>query len=341
VENCIVSARRQARSRAPALSHSQWLVAALLVCTACGARTAFESDHSPASTPEPSGGSSGSNGSGGEGARPASWDQITWVDEFDQSVVYLWTGSATDTWVVTSAGPGLFYRDHWDGSRWTRTAGEDGSDRFGSEQIWGAGDRQAFAGSSKGLQRWSGNTWTNWQQTPACHAIGGSENNAIWCATESELWQFDAPQWAHQLMSGVAGIQASTRKDVWVWGIPGASHFDGVRWNLELAGAVRRVSASEPSNVWAVEAGDVLHSAGPGTGWTRENPTGSQIASVWSQSTTNTWVIGAGAVMRWNGSSWAIVPLPTQDEWLLISGSSEDVWLAGTLKLIHGRPTRR
>jgi hypothetical protein len=322
-------------SLARSLFSSQWLLA-LLLATACGARTAFEGDHS--SAPNPAAGGV----SGGEAPHLASWDQITWVDESDQSVVYLWTGSGTDTWAVTSAGEGSFFRDHWDGSRWTRTVGErDSRGYFGSEQIWGAQGRRALAGSPRSLERWSNNGWTDWQETPGCHAISGSAEDDVWCATESELWRFDGRQWLSQPMSGIRGIQARARSDVWAWGTEGARHFDGVRFWLELAGLVRHVSASEPTNVWAVRDGDVLHQAGPGSEWTRHNLTGSQIASVWSQSKTNTWVIGAGAVMRWNGSSWTQVPLPTQDEWLFISGSSEDVWIAGTQKLIHGRPTRR
>jgi len=312
-----------------------------LLSIACGARTGFESDSSSASTPE----SGGGGGGGGEAPRPASWDQITWVDIFDESVVYLWTGSGTDTWAVASAGvggAGSFYRDHWDGSRWTRTVSEhDQRGLFGNEQIWDAESRQAFAGSSKNLQRWSSNSWTDWLETPGCGVLGGSANDDIWCATESELWRFDGAQWLREPMTGIRGISSRARNDVWVWGTQGASHFDGVRWSLELKGLVRRVSASEPTDVWAVQDGNLLHSAGPGTEWTRQNPTGTQLAAVWSQSKTNTWIIGAGAAMRWNGSSWVTVPLPNQDERLLISGSSEDVWLAGTLTLLHGRPTRR
>jgi hypothetical protein len=101
------------------------------------------------------------------------------------------------------------------------------------------------------------------------------------------------------------------------------------------------VSASGPTDVWAVQDGNVFHSTGPGSAWSRQNPTGGLIASVWSESATNTWIVAAGAAMRWNGSSWAVMPLPFQDERLLISGSSEDIWIAGTLQLIHGRPTRR
>jgi hypothetical protein len=345
VENSIVSARRQTWSATLAVTCCPWLLA-LLFGAACGGRTALENYGSSATSGAPSGGSnsggSNSGGSSGQAARPASWDEITWLDVYEQSVVYLWTGSASNTWALTSAGGDSFHRDHWDGARFTRTVAErEQNNRFSSQQIWGAQERSAFSGSSESLQRWSGNAWVPWYITPACSTIGGSALDDIWCATENELWRFDGTEWQYQLMTGIVGIQARARNDVWIWGSNGASHFNGVRWNLELARSVRHVSASEPTNVWAVQDGDVLHSAGPGSPWSRQNPTGSQIAAVWSQSQTNTWIVAAGAVMRWNGSSWTLVPLPTQDEWLLVSGSSEDIWIAGTLKLMHGRPTRR
>ena len=308
---------------------------------ACGGRTAIDLDRSLPSEP-PAG------GAGGVSALPrVSWDEITWDTVLDRSAVYLWTGSPNDTWAVTSAGasdvPGLgaFYRDHWDGSGWARTVAEfDPSQRFGEQQVWAAPSGQAFSGSSRNGQRWSGQTWSDWPSAPNCRAFGGSAENDLWCATESELWRFDGAQWTHQTMSGIRGILANERDDVWVWGTEGAHHFDGTRWSVERMGLVRRVSASERTDVWALQDGDLFHSGGPGTIWTRQNPTGSQISGLWSEAKDNTWIAAAGAVMRWDGAAWTLVPLPTQDEWLLISGSHEDVWIAGTLMLIHGRPRR-
>jgi hypothetical protein len=318
------------------LTCAEWLVSVLL-CIACGGRTGVESERSLAPSQE-------AGGAGGGGAqRAVSWDQIIWDDSLNESVVYLWTGSVTNTWAVVSAsagGVGSFARDHWDGLRWSRTLNErDQSERFNAEQIWAADDQQAIAGSKQNLQRWPLAPWIDWQNTPGCRVIGGSATDDIWCATESELWRFDGANWTHQPMSGIRGILARARNDVWVWGTSGASHFDGLRWSLERADLVSAVSASEGTEVWALQDGDLLHSAGPGSGWTRQNPTGGSISGLWSQSKTNTWIVAAGAAMRWNGSTWQLVPLPNQDERLLISGSSEDIWIAGTLKLIHGRPT--
>jgi hypothetical protein len=192
------------------------------------------------------------------------------------------------------------------------------------------------------LQTWSGGSWANWFGTPNCDVLGGSAANDFWCARGSVLWHFDGATWTRaRLLDSIHGILAKARDDVWIWGPTGASHFDGTRWSSELNDSIRQISASGPRDVWAVRDGDVLHSTGPGTQWTSQNPTGAHIASVWSESSTNTWIVAAGAAMRWNGSSWTLMDLPMQDERLLISGSAEDIWIAGTQMLAHGRPACR
>jgi len=333
VKNCIVDARRRTRPANRLLARRQWLFAALL-SMACGGRTAIESERSP---------STQDSGQSGGGARYSlSWDRIIWEDDVvERAAVYLWTGSASDTWALFSDSAGSFQREHWDGVRWTRTVtANDPNARFDQAQIWGAASGRAFGGSGKSLQRWFGQGWTDWAGTPGCRAVGGSAEDDLWCATESELWRFDGTQWTHQSMGGIHGILARARDDVWVWGEQGASHYDGVSFRLDLGNSVKHVSASGPHDVWAVQDGNLLHSTGPGSVWTRQNPTGGQIASVWSESSDNTWIVAAGAAMRWNGSSWELMPLPMQDERLLISGSSEDIWIAGTQTLIHGHPSR-
>jgi hypothetical protein len=333
VKNSIVDERHRTRHGSCLALRDRWLFLTLLA-VACGGRTGIESDRAPSTQI-----------SGGAGGAPYSWswDQIVWDDPvIEGSVVYLWTGSAANTWLVAADGVGSFQRQHWDGTGWTRTvAASDPNAVFDEGQVWGSENSQAFGGSSKGLQRWLGTTWTDWRGTPECRVVGGRVADDVWCASESELWRLDGGHWTHQAMSGVLGILARARDDVWVWGERGASHFDGVSFRLELSGLVKHMSTSGPRDVWAVQDGNLLHSTGPGSAWTLQNPTGGQIASVWSEAPDNTWIVAAGAAMRWDGSSWQVMPLPMQDERLLISGSAEDIWIAGTQMLIHGHPTRR
>lgn len=322
--------------KAQPCSASAVVVACVLLSVGCGARTGFGSDLSSPSVP----------GTGGAATCSTNWDQITWDPTVEEAAVYLWTVSANDTWAVVSGdptGPQSFYRDHWDGARWTRTANDsDAGQRFENQQIWAADAALAFAGAPQRLQTWSGSSWTDWQGTPGCDALGGTAPSDFWCASTHVLYHFDGQSWTREpIAQSIQGLLAKARNDVWIWGSTGASHFDGTRWTVELSDPIKRISASGPSDVWAVRDGDLLHSTGPGRAWISQNPTGGRIASVWSQSSTNTWIVAAGAAMRWNGSSWAVMDLPMQDERLLISGSDADIWIAGTQMLAHGRPACR
>jgi hypothetical protein len=283
-------------------------------------------------------------GAGGAGPVVDPWEQLEWDAPREELVTYLWTASSTDTWAVLfgSDGRGSFYRDHWDGSSWTRTLDPTGNTGpFTDRQIWSAPNERAFACSIGTLQRWFGKNWLNWEATPDCRAIGGTAEDDIWCSNGAQLWHFDGKQWLPWMALDVQGILALARDDVWAWGSQGAMHFDGSSWKADLQDSVRSISANASNDVWAVQDGNLVHSDGPGTSWRRQNPSGSQIADVWSQSKTNTWIVAAGAAMRWNGSAWETVALPAQDELLLISGSDKDVWIAGTLKLLHGRVSGR
>lgn len=300
---------------------SSGLLALLMLGVACGGRTAAGGTEGRLSAP--------------------TWDEVEWDEPFDSVAVYLWSGGTGRTWAVMSVGVGdggAFHRERWDGESFNKTASEHNrAARFDDGQVWAAPTGLAFGGARQSLQRWSGSAWSDWTGTPACTAIGGTAEDDLWCATRDELWHFDGVTFAATKFAGVLGILALARDDAWFWGENGASHFDGVKWQTMLSGAVRVVSASAADDVLAVKDGDVWHCAGPATAWTRQNPTGALVSSVWSQSRTNTWIVAAGTAMRFDGSRWNPVSLPAQDEWLLIAGTGEDVWLGGTLKLLHGR----
>lgn len=299
---------------------STCLLALLLLSVACGGRTQV-------------------NGTGGR--PPADWTKIVWDEPFDSVAVYLWSGGVDRTWAVMSAGAGeggAFYRERWDGARFTRTESDrNAAARFDDEQVWATSTRVAFGGGTRSLARWSGSAWRDWSGTPACAALGGTAEDDIWCATRDELWHFDGVRFTPRAFGGVLGVFALARDDVWFWGEGGATHFDGNNWHTTLSGPVRTVSASASNDVWAVKDGDLWHCAGAEAPWTRQNPTGALVSSVWSLSETNTWIVAAGSAMRFDGAAWLSVALPARDEWLLVAGSTEDVWLGGTLKLLHGR----
>src|SRR6185369_11114514 len=134
-----------------------------------------------------------------------------------------------------SEKPRSFCGDHWDGARWTRTANDsDAGQRFENQQIWAADAALAFAGAPQRLQTWSGSSWTDWQGTPGCDALGGTAPTDFWCASTHVLYHFDGQSWTREpIAQSIQGLLAKARNDVWIWGSTGASHFDGTRWTVE------------------------------------------------------------------------------------------------------------
>lgn len=333
------------------------------LCAACGARAQIDLELTPTSggssnagggSPSASGGktSGGVSGAANGGSAvtetpPASWSRVAWDMIRDGQVVQLWTGSASDTWAVRFANGGAsganFFREHWDGKSWTVTSADNGVMHFGDQQVWGAPSGNAFGGGPR-VNRFSAGTWRALQTAPACSVVSGTAEDDIWCAYEapsgSELWHFDGNGWANSPGSWkISGIQAVARDDVWLWG-SALWHFDGKSWQIELDAPTRTVSANGREDVWAIpnSSTSLLRRGSRGAKWrTLDNPSGAQLSDIWSQAPNNTWIVGAGSVMRWDGVRWSAVQVPTQDEFLLISGSDRDVWIAGVLTLIHGR----
>jgi len=317
-----------------------WRLLFSLLCVACGGRTAVGIPSDDGAAGQPTSSTPSSGGTNGRAPSPT-WTHVEWDPPFDSTAVYLWSGSPTDAWAVMSAGAGnggAYFREHWDGVGWTRTASELSTPgRFEDRQVWGAPSGTAFGGATRNLQRWSGATWKNWEKTPGCAALGGTSNDDLWCSTTAALWRFDGVTWSSTALGGLRGVFARTRDDVWSWGSSGAWRLVDGTWQNMLVGNVRAVSTSAVDDVWAIQDGDLLHGTGTANVWARQNPTGASISAVWSQSKTNTWIVAAGSAMRFDGMTWAPLSLPVQDEWLLVAGSSEDVWLAGTQTLLHGR----
>jgi hypothetical protein len=265
----------------------------------------------------------------------------------DGQVVRLWTGSASNTWAVRFAkndsGSATFFREHWDGRSWAQTSGDDGAMQFGDQQIWGEPGGDAFGGGSR-LGRFTAGAWRSLPSAPACSSVSGTTENDIWCAYDtplgSELWHFDGKSWTQAGgFVKILGIQAVARDNVWLWG-SALWHFDGKSWSVELDTPTRTVSANRNNDVWAITNGSttLVRRVNAGSAWrTVDNPSGAQLSDVWSQSPNNTWIVGAGSVMRWDGVRWNAVQIPTQDEFLIIAGSDRDVWIAGVLTLVHGR----
>ncbi|GAA2404872.1 hypothetical protein GCM10010420_35660 [Streptomyces glaucosporus] len=172
--------------------------------------------------------------------------------------------------------------------------------------------------------------------------------DGVWGPVQTDplVWSFDGTQWT---VSGLAdgtrplnGVTATTAADAWAVGerwdkaqmldVPQLLRWDGTAWTNRTTGAdalsrPRQVSGTG-SNVWVV--GTAKHPAtGPavvrlnGSGWApvglpatlgadTELLTVQVVAAddVWVAGRTGTGTSRRSLVMRWNGSSWTVLPAP-------------------------------
>lgn len=136
-------------------------------------------------------------------------------------------------------------------------------------------------------------------------------------------------------LNGVAAISAS---DVWAVGHSGdpsytpyqtlTEHWNGTSWSIISSPSpgtyngndLTAVAAISSNDVWAVgwyqsgQYGQALTMHWDGTSWTVvPNPSNAMLYAITAISSNNVWAVGAQVILHWDGSSWstASFPLPT------------------------------
>ncbi|HYP39346.1 MAG TPA: S-layer homology domain-containing protein, partial [Chloroflexia bacterium] len=207
---------------------------------------------------------------------------------------------------------------HWDGTQWSlhslpRTASDeytmkvDGVTFVAANNVWAIGAGADFTdGDFIAIFRWNGTAWTvayrqNISAPSFLTDIEAVSANDIWAASSGLLLHWNGSQWS--AVSGPAGgvpygypsVAARAANDVWVIysstddppGPDRAIHWDGATWSSMTISNVTNprlndVVAISPTEVWAV--GSI-------------NPEGEFVAQP--------------LTMRWDGSSWQIIPTPS------------------------------
>jgi photosystem II stability/assembly factor-like uncharacterized protein len=162
-------------------------------------------------------------------------------------------------------------------------------------------------------------------------------------------------------------IWGSTDMDIWAGGVEQAvatgklngyvehSTDGGETWSRRsldpaMISVVQAVWAAPGAGVYLAgglsydgpQRGVLLHSADNGLTWTPEPlpQTGaSEITGIWGAGPRGIYVTGDhGTVLRWNGSSWAVLSSGTGEDLMGIFGTSlRDVWITGTHgTVLHG-----
>jgi hypothetical protein len=272
-----------------------------------------------------------------------SWDVVVSPNvapESDNVLTSVGCASESDCWSVGySSGDSFIQR--WDGNSWTIVAAPRNSSG-GSEALsnvictsasecWSTGNGEYefhinYPGTYYGtfIDRWNGSSWSI-STTPYFFPGSYTKLNSVACASPSDCWAVG---------DGYALIM----------------HWNGSSWSYVAAAplnppfvGLNGVTCSSASECWAV--GSTAHSANnyvaqtlierwDGVGWTvisSPNTSDTQpntLINVVCASGSDCWAVGyyvngngkhQALIERWNGTSWAIVPSPsngTQDNQL-------------------------
>ncbi len=250
--------------------------------------------------------------------------------------------SASDCWAVGYSFIGSVTQtliEHWDGTSWTivpspntsstRSNGLSGVTCVSASDCWAVGYASNGSLAETLIERWDG---TSWAIVPSPSPVApppfetlGTNLVSVTCVTASDCWAvgyyqeiiFDPPSgqsqtliehwdgisWtivtspntsstANNVLTAVACVSAS---DCWAVGAfsgaqlqePLVEHWDGNSWAIVAAPAPLGAGSSGLSGVTCVSASDC-----------------------WAVGHFSSILAGQTLIMRWNGTSWAVVPSP-------------------------------
>jgi hypothetical protein len=236
--------------------------------------------------------------------------------------------SPADVWavgsIVTPAGAGRSLIEHWDGTAWSvvpSPASEpaagvlDGIAAVSATDIWAVGYSNAAGSFDTLIEHWNGTAWS---------VVPGAPLLAT----------------GHNFLTGVAAVSAS---DVWAVGrmfrhpSPVIEHWNGTSWTQVAQpvngydSSLNSISAVAANDIWAVGEQNLNQTVTEhwnGTAWVLvPSPTittsnaQDTLSGVVALSHTDVWAAGSvleGFVttktlaLRWNGTSWHIVPSANQ-----------------------------
>lgn len=222
---------------------------------------------------------------------------------------YAWNGSydlpdgvcSTGGWCVEEKGPYPTAFAHvWSPTWSTPSAGD----------LWMTG-----ATTGNAVLRFQNNTWRGLIGLPTSTELGpisGTGPNDVWIGklrwngTKLQINAKAPPGSAPWFLSSTDGWSVGTS----------AWHWDGTDWTAFATGTVKTLTAVHgfaSNDVWALANQELRH--WDGTAWNAAPvalPAGAGLstAKLGGSSSTNLWVVDAGAAYRFNGSSWSTITSP-------------------------------
>lgn len=237
--------------------------------------------------------------------------------------------SNNDAWAVGTAGyqqgTVLPLVRHWDGKSWTMVTALTTKDVYlgdvsasSASNVWISGAQIHGRNPRFCLLHWDGHQWsTQWPATPKSSAFSGS--SSVLTFGPNDVWRFSS------LMT-----DPSFTADV--------AHFDGRRWTkVKVPAPIMGTSAVSSHDIWATAVtcdggacGRIVHWTGSTWSTSPQPPTtgnsakyfGSYYTGIVARSAKDVWVLGSANAkagpgkaifLHWNGKSWAMLPVPTDN----------------------------
>jgi hypothetical protein len=260
---------------------------------------------------------------------------------------------------------------HWDGSSWSLvpvSGGVGGAGLFAlwgmsSDDVWAAGDQYwSCTGCGAPVIHFDGGTWSS--NLPGVNWGAGSNVNAIWGTSSSDVW-FDDNKEAFYYWDGGdlargavvpsdRGLWGSAPNSYWAGGRNGAIlHFDGNSWSaVAYPGNIAALWGVSDQQMWAVgmaagpdgglfswQGGSDLFFGNETTWVTQPSPQSPShsLLAIHGSSASNVWAAGTtGTLLHFDGGTWAVSE-PTQtvpSDWGLsgVWGTGPtNVWAVGNV----------
>jgi hypothetical protein len=280
----------------------------------------------------------------GRGGQIWQWDGARWTQRPNANGADLFAIDGDAQGHITAVGAGGSVVEHVSGSFFARDAGATTD----LHDVWLSPSGQfVIAAEDGGIIRGSGNTWTRDVtpvRTPLLSIWGASDTDAFAVGVDGTILRYDGGNWENmaspttEILAAVDGTSAS---DVYAAGASGTIiRYDGNDWSPLLS------HTSDLLQTCCAQCGPAVAGAnGSVSRWTGSAFQYEKLADApWlyamTQAGNDTWVAGAHAVMRHDGTVWnsetrGLIPIlramtSTPSTGLVVAGENGKVMLGGT-----------
>jgi len=217
--------------------------------------------------------------------------QIDWPNKNNSGANGLWVAGPSDVFVTVydyNQSKPFVYR--FNGSSYTSMGPTPGSgENF--YRMWGVGGNPVFMGSSQGIWRYDGTSWTK-DTGPtvgkSLSQVWGTAPNDVWAASSNELYHFDGTSWTLATVDN--GVTVSS-----IQGLGGGKGPEVYMPSSAANGRILRYAGGNCSpKCWT--STDVPN-------------VGTYFRAIWGPANDDLWAVGNnGVIFHYDGTTWTRSP---------------------------------